>query len=166
MNCDGWVICCSVKNGTYTNCRRVSADPLHKKLIIDEVKRLACGAWLVKVALIGLEGVNTGFYLNADRIANIITRFDLKGDDNNWLKFSPSTSRIIRCDTGKTFGVDKWAYGEHNSENIPHGKVIYIVPDYGSIKNSYFKIENYHNGLRTSGNFIEIPARSASAYLG
>ncbi len=105
MNWDGWVICCSVKNGTYTNGRRVSADPLLKKLIIDEVKRLVCGAWLMKVVLIGVEGVETGFYLNTDRIANIITRFDLKGDDNNWLKFSPSTSRIIKNE-GKMFGVN------------------------------------------------------------
>ena len=159
MNWDGWVICCSVKYGTYTNGRRVSADPLLKKLIIDEVKRLVCGAWLMKVALIGVEGVETGFYLNGSKIANIITRFDLKGDDNNWLKFSPFKSRVIFCN--QMWNLDKWAYGEHNSENIPHGKVILIKPEYGSIKTSIIKIENYHNGCRTSGNFIKIPARLA-----
>ena len=157
MNWDGWVICCSVKNGTYTNGRRVSADPLLQKLIIDEVKRLVCGAWLMKVALVGLEGVETGFYLNGSKIANIITRFDLKGDDSNWLKFSPSKSRITK--SKGMFNLTEFVYGEHNSENIPHGKVISINPKYGSIRTSDIEIENFHEGLSSSGNYIKIPAR-------
>jgi hypothetical protein len=134
----------------------VSANPLSKSLIIDEVK--GCGAWHMKVATIGLGGVETGFYLNGSKIANIITRFDLKGYDSNWLNLNPSKSRIINFSEGK-YSTNKWAFGEHNSDNIPHGKVILFEPTYGSLKTSNIEIENFHYGFRTSGNYINIPVR-------
>lgn len=51
---NGWLICCGVKNGTFTDGKRVSVHIKTKELQLDTIKRLPDGTLRQKVELISL----------------------------------------------------------------------------------------------------------------
>ena len=93
---NGWLICCGVKNGTFTDGRRVSVNKETKEIQLDTIKRLPNGALLQKVELIGLQGVETDFYVDCERTGTVIRRINLLQSDKTWLSLNSFNCSVYR----------------------------------------------------------------------
>ena len=66
-----------------------------KELHLENSKRLADGTLLYKVDKIGFDGKReSGFYMNGERKADLIGRFNLKTEESGWLSFKSISSRV------------------------------------------------------------------------
>ena len=148
---NGWLSCCGVKNGTFTDGKRVSVNLKTKELQLDIIKRLPDGTLLQKVELIGLKEVETDFYVDCERKGDVIRRINLLQSDKTWFSMNSFTCRI-RYDGYVP------SYGEHNSVNKLNGKGIrfgYNDDVYDSrIRN--LTIGYWEMGERAPGAYIHI----------
>jgi hypothetical protein len=119
---------------------------------LDTIQRLPDGALLQKVELIGLQGVETDFYVDCERTGNVIRRINLLQSEKTWLSLNS-----FNCGNSFDFCSKHVEYfGEHNSFNKLNGRGIAFYFDEYMGYCRYVVIGNWNHGKRDPGDYILI----------
>jgi len=87
-------------------------------------------------------GIQTGFFMNGYKTADVIRRINLFLTDSNWFSFDSSVIRVVKDEYESIFG-------EVNRDNNLHGKGI-------SITENCIAIGYYNDGYLAPGNYLFI----------
>lgn len=114
------VTCGKFENGRHCDGRRIVAD-IESAVLRSIDQKTQIDHWrFEKIASSNQNDPNRGFFINGQRVNNVISRFDLKNDSSCWLSMKPETSMVVRI-VG-----EKKSYGEHRN-NLLQGRGMEIT---------------------------------------
>ena len=86
---DEWVHCSSVSSGKFCEGRRVSVNWVTKEMKLVKTKFQSDGSKLQKIESFSVSGCESGFYKDGVKVDDIIERFNLESEEQDWLSLKP-----------------------------------------------------------------------------